>query len=123
MKASADGTSVNDNIEVTVLATSRRAATASYRLEINNGVRIWKDIIATFAEAVSVQSMQENTVAISVDDNKIVVKNATDNITVTDISGRVLKTVNAMEAAQGITMSQGLYIVKANDLTQKVMIQ
>ena len=121
--ASADGTSVNDNIEVTVLATSRRAATASYRLEINNGVRIWKDIIATFAEAVSVQSMQENTVAISVDDNKIVVKNATDNITVTDISGRVLKTVNAMEAAQGITMSQGLYIVKANDLTQKVMIQ
>lgn len=121
--ASADGTSVNDNIEVTVLATSRRAATASYRLEINNGVRIWKDIIATFAEAVSVQSMQENTVAISVDDNKIVVKNATDNITVTDISGRVLKTVNAMEAAQGITMSQGLYIVRANDLTQKVMIQ
>lgn len=106
-----------------MLATSRRAATASYRLEINNGVRIWKDIIATFAEAVSVQSMQENTVAISVDDNKIVVKNATDNITVTDISGRVLKTVNAMEAAQGITMSQGLYIVKANDLTQKVMIQ
>lgn len=72
---------------------------------------------------ISVQSMQENTVAISVDDNKIVVKNATDNITVTDISGRVLKTVNAMEAAQGITMSQGLYIVKANDLTQKVMIQ
>ena len=121
--ASADGTSVNDNIEVTVLATSRRAATASYRLEINNGVRIWKDIITTFAEAVSVQSMQENTVAISVDDNKIVVKNATDNITVTDISGRVLKTVNAMEAAQGTTMSQGLYIVKANDLTQKVMIQ
>lgn len=32
--ASADGTSVNDNIEVTVLATSRRAATASYRLKL-----------------------------------------------------------------------------------------
>ena len=121
--ANADGTSVDDNIEVTVIATNRREITTAYRLEINNGVRIWKDIIATFSKATSVQTIQENAVAISVDGNKIVVKNATDAVTVTDVSGRTLKTVNAAEAAQGISISQGLYIVKAGDLTQKVMVQ
>lgn len=121
--ASADGTPINDNIEVTVTATGRRPATVAYRLEISNGVRIWKDIIATFAAAVSVQSMQENAATVTVESNMIVVKNATGSVMVSDISGRIMKTVNADEAAQGIDMAQGLYIVKANDLTQKVMIQ
>lgn len=121
--ASADGTPINDNIEVTVTATGRRPTTVAYRLEISNGVRIWKDIIATFAAAVSVQSTQENAATVTVESNKIVVKNATGSVMVSDISGRIMKTVNADEAAQGIDMAQGLYIVKANDLTQKVMIQ
>lgn len=121
--ASADGTPINDNIEVTVTATGRRATTVAYRLEISNGVRIWKDIIATFTAAVSVQSTQENAATVTVENNKIVVKNATGSVMVSDISGRIMKTVNADEAAQGIDMAQGLYIVKANDLTQKVMIQ
>lgn len=121
--ASADGTPINDNIEVTVTATGRRPTTVAYRLEISNGVRIWKDILATFAAAVSVQSMQENAATVTVESNKIVVKNATGSVMVSDISGRIMKTVNADEAAQGIDMAQGLYIVKANDLTQKVMIQ
>lgn len=121
--ANADGTSINDNIQVTVNATSRRPMTSSYRLELNIGVRIWKDIIATFAAAVSVPSVQENAATVTVESNKIVVKNATGSVMVSDISGRIMKTVNADEAAQGIDMAQGLYIVKANDLTQKVMIQ
>ncbi|WP_455585592.1 secretion protein Por [Bacteroides sp.] len=121
--ANADGTSVNDNIEVTVFATSRRATTVAYRLEISNGVRIWKDIIATFTDAVSIQSTQENATAISVEGNKIIVKNAADTVTVTDISGRILKTVSAVEAAQGISMSQGIYVVKASEVTQKVLVQ
>lgn len=121
--ANADGTSINDNIQVTVIATSRRPMTSSYRLELNIGVRIWKDIIANFAAAVSVPSVQENAATVTVESNKIVVKNATGSVMVSDISGRIMKTVNADEAAQGIDMAQGLYIVKANDLTQKVMIQ
>ncbi len=122
--ASADGTAINDDIEVTLIATSRRPATGVfYRLEITNGKRIWKDFIVDFNKPVTASAPDANQVTVNVEKGKVVVKNATDSVVVTNAAGMVLTQVSAEEAAMGIALPQGVCIVKTGDFVQKVLVE
>lgn len=128
--SNADGSSVNDNIEVTLIAKSMRNtdSQAFYRLEITNGIRIWKDFIVNFKkqdepEPDAIFTQDADQVTISAEKGKVVVKNATDSVVITNVSGMILNQANAEEAALGISLSQGVYIVKTGNLVQKVMVK
>ena len=97
-------------------------------MEITNGIRIWKDFIVNFKkqdepepDAISTQDADQ--VTISAEKGKVVVKNATDSVVITNVSGMILNQVNAEEAALGISLSQGVYIVKTGNLVQKILVK
>lgn len=73
------------------------------------------------AITTSVPGLGMNDVTISVADNTIVVENATETVTVTDMNGVVL--FRGLDARVAVTVGKGAYIVSTGKLTEKVMVK
>lgn len=115
---------VDDDYEFTLSMNAiSKGKVRKYQLEIDNGTRFWKDITVNLSESTGVNVNAIPTVKIYTDNNTIVVKNATETVSIVNAVGQIVKTVNAEEAALGIIMTEGVYLVQTGKLVEKVYIK
>ncbi len=120
--APAAGTTVNDDLEVTVIVTKATVGNTIDRLEVDNGVRFYYNFSAT-AVATALNSATTQKVSIYSVINSIIAKNATENVVIYSIDGQKIKIASAAQAAIGIAVNSGLYIVKTGNSIQKVLVK
>ncbi len=115
--------SINDTLQVAVLANVPLGATRAVRLEITNGVRFWYNVSAIGEVATANNTIDLDKAIIYANKETIYVSNTEENVNVFTISGQKVKSVSANEAAQGIKVNSGLYIVKTGSTVQKVLVK
>ncbi|MHB9143627.1 MAG: T9SS type A sorting domain-containing protein, partial [Paludibacter sp.] len=114
---------ISDTLEVSINVKVALNAVSSERLEITNGMRFWYNISAKGTAPAGVAPLNTNAVRIWGRTNTIVTANATENVSITNLAGQVLKSVSASQANRGIAMQTGVYIVKTGDKIQKVIVK
>lgn len=122
VKGDADGTSVDDDIEVT-LYVKFAAGRRNYGLEIDNGARFWRNFEATLKATDNINNESADKVRVISQDNTIIVENATEEVTVTNTAGQVMSHVSADVAAKGISVAKGIYIVKTGNVVEKTLVK
>jgi len=116
--------SVNDTLKVTLTASNVTSGMMpAIRLEITNGVRFWYNIGVIGELTTAVETAIEQSVSIYSAHNSIFATNATQNVVIFNVSGQKLKTLTPAQAAQGVLMQQGFYIVKSGTSLQKVLVK
>jgi hypothetical protein len=94
------------------------------RLELDNGTRFWYQYYGKFNNSSSsVAAETKPKVAIDVFEKKIVVTNATENVNVTDLKGQTIASVSNVEAASGISVATGTYVVSTGNVTKKLIVK
>lgn len=122
--AAPSGGTSNDTLQVTLNAYVPKNMNRSIRLEITNGTRFWYDITAKGVEtATSAPTLNSSSVNISSVNGKIFATNATEKVTITNTAGQTMKIVSADQAASGVPINQGVYIVKTGSTVQKVLVK
>jgi len=114
--------SVNDTLEIQLLANVPDLATRAVRLEITNGIRFWYNVAAVGDVSTSVDKANNNGITAYGANNLLYVKNATEYITLYNIAGQKVKSVSSTVAAKGINVNAGIYIVKTGSTVQKVIV-
>ncbi len=121
--APASGTA-NDTLEVSIRANVPLDANRLERLEITNGTRFWYDIAAKGVTPItSTAPSNVSPVKIMSINSNVFVKNATENVSITNVAGQTIKIASPTLAAKGISMNAGVYIVKTGNTTRKVIVQ
>lgn len=118
------GVMVNDTLEISILVDNVPIDAMSVeRLEITNGVRFWYNIGVKGLSPNSEVAPQANSVtAVSVN-NVLYVRNATQEVKVYNTAGQLLKTVSAQAANKGVTLPDGVYVVKTGKDTLKALVK
>ena len=81
-------------------------------------------IFATGGSTVTdVKSTKTNATLIYSNNSSIFVSNATENVAIYNVAGQKVKVISAIEAAKGISLGSGIYIVKTGSMVQKVLVQ
>lgn len=94
------------------------------RFELDNGVRIYYDYSgkinksATSAAAALAEDMN-----IYASSGKLYVTNYSDDISIFNLSGQLVKTITGIDGQKGISLAEGNYLVSTKDGTVKVNIQ
>lgn len=114
--------SVNDTIQVQLLANVPDLLTRAVRLEITNGVRFWYNIAAIGDVRTSVQPSNNNEIKLYSVNKLLYVLNTKDIVTVYNITGQKVKVASSQDAMQGISLKSGVYMVKTGSLVQKVLV-
>lgn len=117
-----NGDPIDDDVEVT-LYTKFGAGNRTYSLEISNGARFWMDLVVKGQEPTSVSNEAINAMEITVVNGHIFVANATANVVIYDASGQLMRTVSAEVAAKGISMANGVYLVRVGDDVEKILVK
>lgn len=118
------GSSVDDDMQFTFNVNKPADGNTTLRLEISNGsARFWYDFNFLASATTGVENGKLSPIGISTDNSMISVINATDNVSIFNVSGQKLKMVSALEAARGISMNSGLYIVKTGSFVRKVLVK
>ena len=117
------GVILNDTLEVSLTANVPLNMTTTERLEITNGVRFWYDISAKGVGAASVKPNSANGVIIIGKTKSIITLNATENVIITNLEGKTINIVSPLQAAKGVPVQQGAYIVKTGKTIQKVIVK
>jgi len=112
----------NDTLEVSISVNVAADITALERLEINNGVRFWYDIAAKGITTLLGVSPVKTLKIYSID-NKIIVNNANDDVVISDLSGKTISKISSIEATKGVSLKDGVYIVKAGDKSEKILVR
>jgi len=114
--------STNDDIEVTMLVNAPLDATRSIRLEVNNGVRFWYNVAAIGIRDVGTSVDKANAAKLAYVLGRTIVSEA-GAMQIFNINGQLVKSVNATEAHAGVSVEQGIYIVKSGSEVQKVIVK
>lgn len=115
---------VNDTLKVTLTASNVASGmTPAVRLEITNGVRFWYNVGVIGELTTAVETANAQSVSIFSANNSVFATNATENVLIFNVTGQKLKTLTPAQAAQGVVMQQGLYIVKSGTSLQKVLVK
>ena len=114
---------VSDDIQITLIVNKPTVGNVINRYEINNGTRFWYNFSATASIATEVQSATEHDLVIFSANKTIVASNATADVAIFNIAGQKVKVVSALDAAKGIFVKAGLYIVKTGSTVQKVLVR
>jgi len=116
--------SVNDTLQVTLNASNvTLGMTPTVRLEITNGVRFWYNFGVDGTSVTSAPTVKLSNASIWSADKSIFVSNSKSDVIITNVSGQRVKVATPSEATNGITVKTGLYIVKAGNTVQKVLVQ
>lgn len=121
--APAAGTFGMDTLQIALTATVPLGITSTERLEINNGCRFWYDVAAIGSALTGAPSVSANAVKIWGKSQSIITANATEDVRITDLGGRVLKIASPASANKGIAIPTGVYIVETGKTIQKVIVQ
>ncbi len=114
--------SVNDDIEVTLMANVPLAATRTVRLELNNGIRFWYNVSAIGMEDIGTSVDQANAAKFAFVLGRSIVSEA-GALQIFNVNGQLLKSVNASAANAGVSVEPGIYIVKSDGKVQKVVVR
>lgn len=96
------------------------------KFEIDNGVRIWYNYFGTFnMTPTSLLSAAIGTEQINIfsEQGKIFVQNTTESVTVYGLDGKVLQSVSGTDAASGIIINAGTYLVTAGNVSEKLIVK
>jgi len=116
--------SVNDTLEVAIVASNIASGMSStVRLEITNGVRFWYNIAVTGSLATGANTIDLNKMIVRSENKSIFVLNNNEDVLITNISGQKVKVASALQAAQGISVPTGIYVVRSGKTIQKVIVQ
>lgn len=124
--APAVGTIVNDTLELALTVKNiADGAISAERLEITNGVRFYYNVSAKGTTITGVPTDPNAVAPVSIysEAKSIVALNTTENVIVTNIDGRIIRNVNPSQAAKGIRVETGAYIVKTGNTIQKVLVK
>lgn len=124
--APAAGTIVNDTLELALTVKNiADGAISAERLEITNGVRFYYNVSAKGTTITGVPANPNPVAPVSIysETKSIVALNTTENVIVTNIDGRIIRNVNPSQAAKGIRVETGAYIVKTGNTIQKVLVK
>jgi hypothetical protein len=124
--APAVGTIVNDTLELALTVKNiADGAISAERLEITNGVRFYYNVSAKGTTITGVPANPNPVAPVSIysEAKSIVALNTTENVIVTNIDGRIIRNVNPSQAAKGIRVETGAYIVKTGNTIQKVLVK
>lgn len=116
-----DASYVNEELQVTMYANIS-SKKGSYELEISNGARFWLTFTLS-TDATAVNAAKENNINVYTEGKRIVVKNATDNVIISNSVGQIVANMTAEEAEAGVTVSENVYIVKTGKTVKKVMVK
>ena len=115
--------SVNDTIQVLLTSVGVTAGmTPAVRLEITNGIRFWYNVGVIGSLYTSVPAINLNSAFVWTENKSIFVSNTTEVVYITNLTGQKLKVVSPAEAAKGINLNSGIYIVKTGSFVQKVLL-
>ncbi len=95
----------------------------TFRLELNNGTRIWYDITVNGTEATAVKEVSGDALKVYSANGLVFVKNASEDVVVRNLLGKVVAVASADEAQSGIAVSSGLYIVTSSTTSVKVYVK
>ncbi len=115
--AGLDGTSTNTYGQKTPATNFTNPGTAN---SLNFAVTEFKAIYAPVATAL--QNATDATNRIQVVDNKIVVEKAVSNVTIFDVRGSLIQSVNIKGAFTSKTLHSGMYIVRVDNKAYKQVI-
>ncbi|MDD3322525.1 MAG: hypothetical protein PHS59_13890 [Paludibacter sp.] len=116
--------SVNDDLEVTLTATGVALnQTVQERLEITNGIRFWYNISAIGDLGTGANKTKNSDIVIYGSKNIVFAANASENVVITNLAGQRVKVATPAEAASGLQIQSGIYIVKTGSFVQKVMVK
>jgi len=109
--------------DIKVLMTFKPKATDLIeRIEINNGIRFWWDV-QTKAYSVAVSKAQSTAFTIRSANGKVYVNQAEGPVVIYSIIGKKAGSFTPAEAAAGISLHKGLWMVTTSKGTSKIMIQ
>lgn len=114
--------SVNNDLEVTVLANVPLDATRSVRLELTNGVRFWYNVAAKGIQEVGTSVDQTSAAKFAYVQGRSIVSEA-GALQIFNLSGQLVKSANAAAANAGVSVEPGIYIVKSGAEVQKVVVR
>ncbi len=114
--------SVDEDLELTLLGNVNVGQTRAIRLELNNGIRFWYNVSVTADTWTANNLLEVEKPAIWSVKNNIFVSNSKNDIQIFNVAGQKVKMATALEAEKGISVNQGIYIVKSGSFVQKVLI-
>jgi hypothetical protein len=118
------GTSVADDMQFTFNVNKATDGNTSLRLEISNGsARFWYDFLFSASTTTGLNGKEISPIGISTDNSMISVINATENVAIYTVSGQKINVLSANDAAKGMTVKAGAYIIKSGSEVRKVLVK
>lgn len=115
---------INDDMTFTFNVNRPTDGNSTFRLETSNGTaRFYYDFLITATSPSGINGVEINKITVTTSNSKVFVANATENVIITNIAGQRVKTVSASEAASGIQLASGIYLVKTGSTVQKVVVK
>jgi hypothetical protein len=115
--------SVNDTLEITMLANVPLGATRTERLELTNGVRFWYNVSAVGDTGTGLHGSAGSKTIFFGEENQLKGIHVTENVSVYSVNGQLVRTANVAEIQAGINLNKGLYIVKSGNDVHKVLVK
>lgn len=122
--APAAGTFADDDMTFNFNINRPTDGTTNLRLEISNGsARFWYDFSFVASTATGVNDKAISPIGISTNNSMISVINATEKVSIFTVSGQKIKVLSANDAAKGISVNAGAYIVRHGSEVRKVLVK
>lgn len=123
LPADPNGQPLNDDIEVKYYVKFPKGQRIMWLEITNGGERFRRDIIVKLQDPDAVAADKSNELTVTSENRTVYVTNAAEEVSILSSSGQHLTTVSAEEAAKGITMERGVYLVKVGETTQKAFVK
>ena len=128
--APAQGTKVDDDLEITVKVRGTSAdvdnliRTVLYETTIGNAFEVNINLRYKGVEGTSsVGAPANNAIQVISVNRNIKVLNTVERVNIYNVSGQLIQSVSANQAAKGIAVSTGVYLVKTGEHNQKVVVK
>ncbi len=115
--------SVNDELEVTILGNVNVGATRAIRLELTNGIRFWYNVSVTADTWTANNIIDLDKPQIWSAQRSIFVSNNTNDVQIFNVAGQKVKVATAKEAESGISVQSGIYVIKTGATVQKLIVE
>lgn len=113
--------SVNNDIEITMIANLTVGSSRFIRLELNNGLRFWYNVAADAPTANNVIDLDKPQIWST--QSSIFVANANNDVQIFNVAGQKIKVATAKEAESGISVQSGIYVIRTGATVQKVLVE
>jgi hypothetical protein len=116
--------SANDDIKVLFTFTPKASAETLERFEITNGIRFWWDIqTKSVSDWTSINNAETGSLTAYTNSGVLYIKGVESAVSIYNVMGQKTGTFTAAKAAEGIQISNGLYLVSSKEGVLKVLVK